>query len=299
MEFLKRLLREPILHFLAAGALLYAVAAYVRGPDLMPGDENTIVVDREKLLLFLQFRSNAFDAQAFATALDSLSEQELNQYIDQYVNEEVLFREASTLGLAESDYIIRQRMIQKMQFLLGDLANVSESVADEELKKYFEENKQAYWVKPSATFTHVFFDASRRGDNVDEVAMQARRQLNQQHAGFNDVLEIGDRFVFLRNYVERTLDFVEGHFGNAFAQQLEQLQASETEWQGPFQSVYGYHVVLLTELKPGYFPELSDVRDIVQRDYLSESQQQTLAEMTQSIRERYNVKIENLRSTAP
>jgi hypothetical protein len=55
-------------------------------------------------------------------------------------------------------------------------------------------------------------------------------------------------------------------------------------------------VVLLADLTPGYFPELSAVRDNVQRDYLSERQQRALTEITQTIRERYTIDIKNLQT---
>ena len=257
----------------------------------------TIVVDRRNLLTYLQYRANAFDTEVFGAALDSMTDDELQEVIDAFVNEEVLYREAKALGLEQSDNIIRQRMVQKINFLLTDIA-ASSAVEDEAaLSRYFAANIEAYAIQPWATFTHVFFDADQRGaDGARRAAEAAKQELNDRRAAFSDPPGIGDRFPFFRNYVERTFDYIAGQFGEEFAAALEILQPIENEWQGPVQSAYGQHVVLLTERTELRYPELDEVRGDVAGDYQTEQANRALVEVTQAIRERYRIEIGEIRS---
>lgn len=292
----KRILKDPVLHFLVVGTLLYVVAMALRGPELEADNTRLIRVDREALLEFMQFRSNLFDAEVFDAALVNMSDEELQFMIDEYITEEVLYREAQALGLDASDYIIRQRMVEKMSFLLGDLAGAEIRPTDDELQAYLDESREAFVVKPSATFTHVFFDASVRGEAEARAAAEAAMaEMNAEGVGFNGVSARGDRFPFLRNYVERTLEFMQGHFGPLFVQQLQELEPAEALWQGPLQSAYGYHVVMLTELRAARYPRLDEIRSEVELEYIGEQSREALAEMIGTVREQYDVEVEALR----
>lgn len=292
-----RWLREPIVHFVVAGLLLFGAYALF-GPDTdSAADSTTIVVDRRSLLTFLQYRANAFEPEVFGAALDGMTEAELDEVIDAYIEEEVLYREARALGLEESDNIIRQRMVQKMNFLMTDLAATTGAVDEATLERYFDEHREAYAIQPWATFTHVFFDSAERGeDGARLAAEETLRELNDKHAGFNDAPAYGDRFPFLTNYVERTFEYIASHFGYAFAAELERLEPSDTEWRGPIHSAYGEHLVLLTARVERTYPELDEVRGEVERDYASEQAARALAEMTDTIRERYRIEIRAIRS---
>jgi hypothetical protein len=297
MAIAARLLREPLVHFIVAGAVLFGAWTAFRGDEFAADATGTIVVDRRELLTFLQYRANAFEPEAFGAALDAMSDAELAEIIDAYVDEEILYREARGLGLEASDNVIRQRMVQKMSFLLADIAAAGGGPERAELEAYFDANIEAYAVQPWATFTHVFFDSTRHGEaGARAAAEDARRRLNQSAAGFNDAGEVGDRFPFLRNYVERTFEYIASHFGYDFAASLEALAAVPGEWQGPIRSVYGEHVVLLTHREPRMLPTLDAVFSDVERDYATEQANAARAEMLEAVRERYRIEIGAIRS---
>ena len=110
----KRLLRDPLTHFVTVGGLVF-VAFYIVGKDEI-ADPKTVVVDRAALLTFVQYRSKVF--------VDGLSEAELKTLIDDFVREEVLHREARAMGLDANDYIIRRRLVQKVEFIAKGFAHV-------------------------------------------------------------------------------------------------------------------------------------------------------------------------------
>lgn len=291
----KRLAREPLVHFLLAGAVLFSVFTLARGGSAQSEDDARIVVDRRTLLNYLQYRSNAFEEGTFTNLFDAMSDADRARLIDAYVGDEVLYREAEALGLGKSDYIIRQRMIDKMRYLLSDATSANDEVDEAELEAYFDANREAYAVAPSATFTHVFFDASRRGQQAAEAdARAALEELNARGAGFNDAAGMGDRFPYLRNYVERTFEYVADQFGDDFAASLAQLSASDDVWQGPIASAYGEHVVLMIAKTQGRLPELDEVRDQVVKDFLRDRDDARLEDMTATLRARYDIEIGDL-----
>lgn len=288
--------REPLIHFVVAGSILFGAFALLdRGTD--NDDAGTIVVDRRALLTFLQYRANAFEPETFGAALDAMTDEELDEVIDAYVREEILYREAEALGLEESDNVIRQRMVQKMGFLVADLAAVDQAPDPEALRSYFEDNIETYAIEPWATFTHVFFDAESRGmDNARRLAESTLQELNDNGAGFNDAPQYGDRFPYLRNYVERTLEYIASHFGYTFVAELEALEPSDTLWQGPIESPFGQHLVLLTRRVERAYPAFDDVRSDVERDLREARATESLEAMTESLGERYQVRVLDIRS---
>ena len=112
-----------------------------------------------------------------------------------YVREQALYREALSLGLDANDYIIKRRLIQKLDFISQGFAEAAIKLSAKEIEAYYTANKKAYYVQPSVTFTHVFFDAHKRG--ADQAAALARRglaELNGKTVPFTDAPAHGDRF---------------------------------------------------------------------------------------------------------
>jgi hypothetical protein len=258
-------LKDPLAHFLIAGALLvYA------GGLLAPAapDKERIVVNRAALLEFIQYRSKAFEPQTAAALLDSMSPERRQQLIDDYVREEVLYREARLLSLEADDYVIKQRLIQKLSFAT-EAAIGEPELSDAEIAGFYEANKSDYAIPPSATFTHVYFSAEKRGAEAAE--SEAARQiesLNKSGAHFEDAVKFGDRFLFHTNYVERTFDYVASQFGEAAAEALFDPRGPFDVWRGPIVSPYGAHTVFVTRVLPGRAPPLEEVRERVSEDAL-------------------------------
>jgi uncharacterized Fe-S cluster-containing radical SAM superfamily enzyme len=159
---LKKFLREPLVHFLAIGIGLFVLFDLV-APEESNLDSKTIVVDRDALLTFVQFRSKAFNPEVAAARLDALGDAELSMLIDDYVREEALHREALALGMDQNDYVIKQRLIQSLQFITNGFVSAAVDVSDEEIAEYYEANRDDYYVDPYATFTHVYFSNDRHG----------------------------------------------------------------------------------------------------------------------------------------
>jgi len=263
---LKKFLREPLLHFLAAGLALFVLFGLVNR-DGRSSDPNLILVDQEALLTFIQYRIKAFNPSLAKQKLEALSDEELDQLIGDYVREEVLHREALALGLDEDDYVIRRRLVQKLEFITEGFAEAGADLDGAAVQRYFDANKADYYVEPYVTFTHVFFQTEDRPrEQARALANKELERLNRNGVPFSDAPQHGDRFLYHVNYVERTPDYVGSHFGPAMARALFALEPNEFVWRGPFDSTYGVHLVLLTTNEPGREPELAELEARVRQD---------------------------------
>ncbi len=262
---MSRFLRDPLFHFAAVGLVLFLLFSAL-GQAESEADSSEILVDRETMLTFIQYRTRSFDRNIAEQRLDALSEEDLNRLVDEYLREEVLYREGLGLGLDADDYVIRRRLIQKVEFLAEGFASATVDLTDEDLKTHFEANKQDYFVAPSITFTHVFFDRAKHGDVALALAEDALARLNAEQVPFSGAPGQGDRFPFHVNYVERTYDFIASHFGPEMTAELFALSAEEGVWQGVFKSPYGAHLVMVTALSQGQDAEFEAVKTRVAED---------------------------------
>jgi parvulin-like peptidyl-prolyl isomerase len=263
---MNKILKEPLLHFLIVGLTLFVVYEFVAG-DAESFDSKVIVVDRDSLLTFVQFRSRAFEPQAAAARLDAMSDEELDRMIADYVREEALHREALALGVDQNDYVIKQRMIQSIQFITNGFVTAGVEITDEDVAEYYVQNRDDYYIDPVITFTHVFFNTENRSEEEAlTLAADKLTELKRDGVPFTGATQHGDRFPYFVNYVERSPDFVGSHFGRAMAGALFELGESDSEWRGPFVSSYGVHLVMLTRNIAGRYPTLDEVEGSVRQD---------------------------------
>jgi parvulin-like peptidyl-prolyl isomerase len=262
---MNKFLKEPLLHFLVFGFALFAV--FELTVDDARTNDRVVVVDRNALLTFVQFRTRAFDPVLAGRNLDNMSEDELELLIDDYVREEVLYREALSLGLDKNDYVIKRRMIQSVEFITNGFVSAQAAVSEEAVLDYYNANRSDYFIEPSVTFTHVFFDAERHGqDGAHRLAEEKLEILNAKPVPFSEAPQHGERFPYLLNYVERVPDFVASHFGAGLSEAVFAASPDDHTWFGPLRSQYGSHLVLLVGRTEGRYSAYEEVRDLVRED---------------------------------
>ncbi len=243
-------LKQPLVQFLIGGALLYgALAAF--GPRENEGDNSyLVVVDDPVLLTYLQYQDKAFDivqARQLLSSLDAVGRARLEA---EYIRDEIMVREAVALGLDQNDDVIRQRLIQKMDFIFQGFGEEKGDVSNADIEAYYTSNSSRYQQPAQATFTHIFFNGRDRGpDEAKRDAETCLVQLNKDQVPFEQAGQYGDRFFFLRNYIERSDRLVADHFGPDMATQIFAADASPA-WTGPFLSKYGYHLVMMRGKQP-------------------------------------------------
>ena len=184
MNALRGFAKEPLFHFLVLAVGLFALHSVVSHED-SDADIKRIVVDQDNLLKFIQFRTKSFEVESAKSQLTSFSDEQLKKVIDEYIYEEALYREARALGLDRDDYVIKRRLVQKVDYIARGFAESFEQVTTEDINKYFEENKTDYFVEPRITFTHVYFSNESNGkDKARQLAEKKLAELNKNKASF-------------------------------------------------------------------------------------------------------------------
>jgi len=291
MKKFSQIIKDPLAHFLLAGLVLFLLFNAV-SPYKGNIDPKTVIVDRDAILLHVQNTSKMFDPKIAAKKFDAMSDKEKETLIQSYIREEVMFRESVSLGLDKEDYVMRRRVIQKLDFITHDIIEQSVKVNDDALNQYFKENKDSYYVEPFVTLTHVFFDAQKHSkDELVKLADEKKEVLNQDQVIFSDAVKHGDRFHYHVNYVERTYDFIQSHFGDEMAGNVFSLKPSDKDWYGPFKSSYGLHLVMISKKQEGRYPALQEVKGQVEMDYQWEEKRKRKEETIAKIIESYDVQI--------
>jgi parvulin-like peptidyl-prolyl isomerase len=285
---LARMLKEPLLHFVVLGALIFVIHALVGEPGTGDG-EHRIVVDRAALLHYLQHQPPAVEPASVAMRLDAMDALQRSALVAAYVREEALYREGLRMKLDTDDYDIRTRIVQKVEFLLDSLVAADSEPTDAELEAFFDTRRDAYTQDAAYTFTHIFFDAQ---DGMDAARSRAEAVLAAREAiAFEDAEQHGDPFPLLRNYVDRTASFVTNNFSGAFVEQLDALTPSD-RWQGPLESRHGWHLVSLRARSEAAMPAFADVRARVLDDYRRATRAGKRAEAEQRVIAEYAVALE-------
>ncbi len=291
MKRVIQVLKDPLVHFLLAGFILFIIFNIVspKGTSINP---KMVVVDRDVLLTFIQNRSKVFELKIAESKLNAMDENQRKTLIDDYIREEVLYREALALGLNNNDYVVRRRLIQGIEFITEGVIEKNIKIDDSLLEEYFNQNKDAYYVEPFVTLTHVFFDVKKHSEKeIIKLIAQKKEELNKSKTVFSDAVKHGDRFLYHVNYVERTYDFIQSHFGNEMAGQIFSLKPSQIDWYGPFESAYGSHLVMLTKKQEGRYPSFSEIKDRLETDYLYSQKKIKQDEAIKRIIDSYEVEI--------
>ncbi len=277
---LSAVVREPLLWFLVAGAVLFTVDA-LRAPD-DPAHIEVTAADQAHLA-----------DMWFTQARRPPTPEEMDMLIEQRIREEVLVREALRLGLDQDDVIIRRRLVQKLEFLAGDLATAVDPDAAE-LSEFYAANAARYAEPRRLSFAHVYFSPDRRDDAPGDARAQLAAGL-----GEDSWRASGDPFMLRRNYVALSERQVGDLFGREFAAALFALQAdpSEPGWQGPIKSGYGWHLVRIDAVRDAFQPDLADVRERVLEDWRSERRREANNSWYQALREGYEIEVQPREAT--
>ncbi len=274
---MKKILREPLSHFLIAGMILFGFWGTW-------GDRSELDSDRIRVgSARIEQIKTAWKKQ-FSRAP---TEKELDNLIEQFVQEEVLYREALALGLEKEDSIVRRRLAQKMRFLIQDVSD-RDLPQEAELNEFFEKNRQRFRSPARISFTHIYFNRDRRGNNALNDAENMLIGLQASHR--ERAPEKGDPFMLNHDYVRVSRQETTRLFGKAFAKGLFVLKSGP--WQGPIPSSYGVHLVRIAEHIPARLPEFSEVAERVRQEFINNRRRKANEEAIKKLKEGYKIVID-------
>jgi hypothetical protein len=272
-----RLLREPLLQFLALGAMLFALHGLV---------EKRSADAPEKIVVSASRIANLGDGFV-RTWRRPPSAQELQGLIEDYVRDEVFYREGRAAGLDRDDVIIRHRVRQKMEFLAEDMS-VPES-NDEQLVTYLASNPERFRAEDQITFHQVFLSAARRANTIESDSKQVASVLARADAAVDATL-LGDPFLLGEEFRGFSPSKVTSIFGEDFSKRIAAMETGH--WQGPVSSGFGQHFVFITERVSGALPSLDAVRPAVRREWANARRLEAEQKLYASLRGRYEIVVE-------
>ncbi len=278
MDTVRHLIREPLLHFLLVGAALFAGYA---------------LLNRGSRVRLSEIRVSGGQIDHLATRFSVFRQRpptaaELKGLIDEHVREEILSREAVTLGLDRDDPIIRSRLKQKMEFIADDLTAAVEPT-EAELAGYLAEHPHAFRSPTRFSFRHVYLDPGKHGGRLEADTALLLAQVKRQGSKA-DVTALGDSLLLPPEFAGAAESDVAAQFGPGFAEQIGRLKPGE--WSGPIRSGYGLHLVLVTQRSEGRVPALNQVREAVRREWSHARRLEAKDRFYQELLRRYHVSIE-------
>ena len=275
------LLREPLVHFLLAGGVLFGLSALFGQSFGVGGNGNRIEVTAERIRQLRETWTRQRGAPPTRPELDSL--------IENFIREEVLYREAVASGLDQGDTIVRRRLAQKVEFLAQSVASTVEP-SDAELRAYFDDNAERYRIPEQVGFQHVYFSSSNRGAGAETAARGALARLASGAVAAAEAALLGDRFMLQYEYPPQSRDQIRDLFGPRFAGRLFELPVDE--WSGPVLSSYGMHAVRIRQRIPSRLPGLDEVRSRVVLDLNEERLRSAADTYYEGLRRRFEIVVD-------
>jgi hypothetical protein len=280
-------LREPLLHFLVAGALLFATYRM-----LHPEPSGTTARDRIEL--------TADDLRQLEVGWTAQwrrppRPEELDRLVEGRLREEILYREALALGLDRGDTIVKRRLAQKMEFLAEDASALRDPTADE-LRAWYARNSERFAEPGRRSFRHVYFSPDRRGDQARQAAAHALARLADKPADVPIVGTTGDPFMFQDYYADRSPEQIASIFGSRFAAAVGTVQPGS--WHGPIESGLGWHLVFVTSTMPGRVPDFNEVEPDIKAGWIDDQRAAARRRAFEAMRTHYEIHLPDMTQLA-
>jgi hypothetical protein len=275
---MRKLLREPLLHFMLLGFGLFLLHGWMAGPG--GGSGKSIVVTPGRIEQLAAGFARMHQRAPVASELEAL--------IDDAIREEIFYREAKALGLDQDDTIVRRRLRQKLEFVSEDVAPVPEPT-DVQLRGYLRVHPEKFRSEARYSLSQVYLNPQRHGQRLagDTQALLAELQRVGADA---DASKHGDAFLLEHRFQNVTASELVRLFGAGFETALRTLPPNE--WSGPVPSGYGVHLVFVDKRDDGRAAALEHVRDEVRREWIHDQRQQANERFYADLRKRYEVTVE-------
>ncbi len=264
-DWVKQALREPLVHFLAAGSALFLLMGQFGAEDSL---DRSITINEADVARLASQWEQTWRRPPTPPILDNL--------IRDSIKEEIYFREAMRLGLDVDDPVIRRRLRAKMEFLAtAQIQNMEPSQAA--LQSFYAANKIRYAEKPAYSFDQQFLGEDEDTAKASVMALNAGKPVQNQPLSVSASMDNAASAVIAKQ------------FGDGFADSLRTL--AQGRWSGPVQSGFGWHAVRVREVVPSGTPPLSDIRQRVSNDWRAETEAKREAAAYQALLDGYDIRI--------
>ncbi|MGR3603558.1 MAG: peptidyl-prolyl cis-trans isomerase [Heliomarina sp.] len=270
---LKSILREPLVHILVLGGLLFA-AWNTLAPKENAGPQAEVITLDQARLDHLQ---TLWTAQWKRDP----SPEDMAAIIDRHLRQEVFYREALRMGLDKEDDIIRTRLAQKMEAVSSDLGMLMQPPTEEQLRAFHAERPDLFTLPEAFAFRQVLY---LPGEGSLEVTLATLRDGGEVPPDRKGKLTIPLDWEMTATQV------LENSFGGDFAATLPELPVGT--WSGPVRSGLGQHLVKVTDYQPERLAPFDEIRDFVARQYEYYTVLDAQDQMFRALLDRYEIRLQ-------
>ena len=248
----RRIVREPLLHFLIAGAIFCLIARHA--PD------GALSLRADRRIVWTEADVDRIRQSATIRLRRSPASDEMQTLIDDALRTEILSREAVRLGLDRDDPMVKARLAEKLDAVAEDGVLAEPTAA--QLDAWRTHNRVRYMAPSRIDFEQVSFPGAAFGAGARLAAETALKEAGRE-APVQGEDNAGLRF----DYVDFTPQQVLPAFGPDFTERVFQM-APQADWQGPIQSTLGWHLVRIDRLERAPPPSAAELETAVRNDWI-------------------------------
>jgi len=279
-----RIVKEPFIHFLLIGAVIFALSLLKSGkPEKL---DTRIFVDKETVQSITDRINKRFGNKLSREEFKEKAEKALAEIIKQ----EILYREGLAINLDRNDMVIKKRVAYKMNLVAVEKANRPD-ITPEEIKKYYNENKERYTVPRKVTFRQILFSSKKRGD---QAAIDCNKVLERVLAGelkdFKEIQTLGDETNMTAMVRSARSSRIERTYGAEFARNIEAI--NKKGWIGGVTSKEGVHLVEIIKIVPAQLKSIDEVRARIEATLGSLRDQKTYDDFYEQAQKKYTIEME-------
>lgn len=279
---MKKLLKEPLLHFLLIGGVLFGAYAWRNRGAKNDAGGRQVRISESDVVWLKETWTRQWQREP--------DREELRGLVTEFLKEELLAREAREMGLDQNDVFVRRRLAQKVEFMVQDTSRLAVPT-EEDLRRFYAAHPERFSEPARVSFTHVYFSRENRKDPAGDARSALAKLRAAQPSTLNPQLaEVGDRLLLDSEFREVDQQAVAGQFGAKFAGAVFALPPGA--WSGPIESGYGLHLVRVSAQTPARPREFAQVRAQVLERWQDQRQREDNEKYFAGLLKKYDVAVD-------
>lgn len=265
------IIKEPLLHFLLIGAALFLIYSNTN-ETTQELDEDQITVTKNDVKQLAQKFEDAKGRQP--------NENEKKEILNNFIQEEVLYREALKKGLDKEDATIHLHLAKKMQFILDDLHPIKKPT-QAQLESFLQNNKDKFMKEAKISFNQVTFTDDKNKNDIQKSAEKFLSKL---------LTKTNPKVAFIGDLVELNKKEISKVFGQEFSDKIFTMKMKQ--WAGPLAAKHGLVLVYIHSIKDAYLPELKDIKEDVELEYIKVEQAKANQVFYKELQKNYKIVVQ-------
>ncbi len=229
-----------------------------------------------------------FDVDKFITSLGKdaaaqfNNEQGRKQILEELINQNLYLADAIDNDLEKTAAF--QNEMARMKEVVLTQVNINSTmrevgIVEEELKKYFEENREKYQQPEQADTSHILVKNKKDAQDIYQ-------KLVEKEIGFEEAAKKFSECPSKQNGGKLGM-YARGKMVADYEKVAFALNPGEIS--KPTQTQFGYHVIKLNDKKATAAAEYADVKDQIHKDLIRDKQKQAYLTKLDQLKNNYNI----------